>query len=270
MEESPTPIIDIRKAAWEEVKRSKELLVLFLLIGVVGNLFMLSFGVFSFALAAPWIPFIIWVAILHQSMRRKFWKQFAKEKKWIYTKNAPVEKEQALIFDEGHSGKIQNMVKGGLDDTTARIFEFSFSRGHGKHQTTYYYTAFGFQFSEGAFPHCYLNRLHKGYDVSHKGERILLPAELEEKFHLYAPRKYEIEALAIFTPDMLEFFLDEKWPHDIELVDQELLIFRKEFVNTKQELEMEFTEAQKLMRKLAPKLQQANFTPIGDMPHVLN
>jgi hypothetical protein len=63
--------------------------------------------------------------------------------------------------------------------------------------------------------------------------------------------------------------VDEQWPHDIELIDQELLIVKFKYINTSSELEDALSRAERLVTYLTPQLSRARFSPIGDHAHTL-
>ena len=142
----------------------------------------------------------------------------------------------------------------------------------GRHKTTYHYLIFEVKF-RGAFPHLYLNNITNGEYISFGDKLFLpklsLPSQFEKKFILYAPKQYEIEALEIFSPDVLDFFLTEKWPHDLELTEGELIIARPHRVNSTEELETELQSVRKLVDRLSPTLNRMRFAPIGDFTPAL-
>ena len=81
-----------------------------------------------------------------------------------------------------------------------------------------------------------------------------------------APKEYEIEALEIFTPDVLASLLDNKFGHDVEFVNQEMLIFFYGQISDPEQLEREFKRALDLEDLLDEKLDRFKFEQIGDMP----
>lgn len=131
----------------------------------------------------------------------------------------------------------------------------------------YPYVVFAFKF-DGSFPHIYLNNKHNSYSVS-TGENIPLPLEFGNKFLLSAPRKYEIEALQIFTPDVLVKILDNSLTYEIEFVGQEVLMFADGVINDFEKLEKDFNMALQLEDLLDEKLDRVKFNKIGTMPHTL-
>lgn len=216
----------------------------------------------------PVLAVAIYFALVRNKILGSFWKRFAEINGWeYYDGHTDPEKEAGLMFRQGNNKIISHLIRGSINNRHFRIFSYEFSTGSGRHRRTYSYTVFAFKFN-GFFPHIYLNNKHNSYNIN-AGEKISLPAEFEKKFSLSAPRKYEIEALAIFTPDILASLLDNGFAHDVEFVDQEVLIFADGQVDKFEKLEREFNLALKLEDMLDEKLDRFKFQPIGDMPHIL-
>jgi hypothetical protein len=273
-------IRDISHTTIEKIIASKwKWLFLVVLPSAVLDIFIFRFSGYGLsdpeykimALLLPWLAIgLFWYAKVNYEVRIKFWQQFARRNGWKYSKTSALEHEEALVFAESkRRTKITNTVRGEIYGLPARIFESSFTIRKGRDYNTFHYINFGFRFN-GYFPHLYLNRLDNVHNIKNSGVRIRLPTEFEKKFHLYGPIEYEMEALEIFTPDVLQSLLGIDWPHDIELVDQELLIFRPGGVNNQKELEKEFSLATKLRNYLAPKLNRVRFNKIGDYPELLS
>jgi len=210
----------------------------------------------------------VYIAVVQNETRTSFWKRFAEVNGWRYAESGDPSIEQGMMFEQGNSRRITHVIEGGIDERRFRIFNYEFSIGSGKNKKTYYYAAFAFRFN-GLFPHIYLNHRRNSYSIR-AGEEVPLPEEFKEKFSLSAPRKYEIEALAIFTPDVLARLLDNGFAHDVEFVDQEVIIFADGRINTFDALEKEFDQALALEDMLDEKLDRFKFQPIGDMPHHLH
>ncbi len=221
----------------------------------------LSYGLILLA------PLILYVIYVNQKIRKRFWMEFASVNSWQYLEQGNPEQESGVMFRQGDRRSISNVILGLINGRQFRIFSYSFGVGQGKSERIYNYTVFTFKFN-GSFPHIYLNHKHNFYGVS-VGETIQLPSEFEKKFTLMAPRKYEIEALEIFTPDVLVKLLDNGFSHDVEFINNEVLIFTSGIMNSSEELEKEFKIALEIEDLLDEKLDRFKFSKIGNMPHNL-
>ena len=212
--------------------------------------------------------------------RSVFWKEFALRNGWGYSPKLDLSKEPAILLKQGNSGRSAKYeLRKTIDGKQVRIFYYTFTVRVGKHTYTYSYTVIGFTFS-GSFPHLYLDRALNtsgatkislgSFGVKVDLPPVSLPSEFEEKFKLYVPQKYEMEALQIFTPDILIRLLDIDFKYDIEFINQEVLIFIDGEIDSLEKLEHEFEAAKKIRDLLAPTLNSIKFSPIGDRPYYLS
>jgi len=214
---------------------------------------------------------IFFLAYQLAKARTKFWQEFAAYRNWTYEASLNAKPFTGVMFASGrgiHSKRIVNVVSGTDEGRSARIYEYTFSIGHGKHSTSYAYTVFEFSFA-GAFPHLYLDCKKDFFSVRPKGE-LMLPEPYKEHFRFYAPEQYEIEALAIVDPSLLEFLTNESWIHDLELIDGRLLVFTQGLIGTLAQLEERYAKAKALALRLAPTLDHSRLAPIGDNPTTLS
>lgn len=261
-------ITNINKGVWQILKAEKDWWFAGICSTIIFGFIIYYFGARNlYWFFSPLLVFGLRFGIIAGRVRKDFWQQFAASQGFGYKETSNIEHESALFFAEGESPTIDHVIEGTIEGRKMRVFEYSFY-GSGKSKRTHEYTVFAFQF-DGAFPHLYLDQIKNSYGIGVRGERIPVPHDFEKDFTLYGPRKYEVEALAIFTPQVFAALLDEEWPHDIELVKQELLIFRDTSIRTSKELEDELERDLALMRLLAPALDRATLTQIGDYPHSL-
>lgn len=205
---------------------------------------------------------IVYFFYISKQAEKEFWRQFAKGKDFTYSPNGDISREKALMFNRGTNKSSSHFVQGTYEGVSMRIFNYHFQVGIGKSAEHHDYVVFEFTL-HGSFPHLYLNRIDSGYGFV-TGEKIPLPREFEKRFNLHAPKEYEIEALEIFTPDLLSVLFDDNLRHDIEIVDGELLVFREGHIRDTAALEHEFEGALRWYKHFAAKLNAARFTQIGD------
>lgn len=216
-----------------------------------------------------WLFLLIMFYIMSATNKARdaFWKQVAQNNGWEYKGTVDDVVEPGIMFKQGKGQNIEHLLLGNVDGRAFRMFKYSFTIGEDKNETTYWYTVFAFRF-EGAFPHIYLNNKHNSYSIS-AGEKLPLPLEFEKQFLLSAPKKYETEALEIFTPEILTKLLDGGFTHDIELVDHELIMFVDGSTDSFKKLEKEFNKAMELEDIFDEKLDKFKFEKIGDIQYNL-
>lgn len=211
---------------------------------------------------------VIYFLWLQNKVANEFWEELAKINGWEYKRKVDGNfNRPGVMLQQGRDHDVKHLISGEVDGRPFRVFNYSFSIGEGKSKTIYPYTVFAFKFN-GSFPHIYLNNKHNRYNMR-LGENLPVPSEFEKQFYLSAPRKYEIEALEIFTPDLFAKLIDGEYTHDIELVDHELIMFVDGYINKITNLEKEFNRVLELEDLLDEKLDRFKFHPIGDMPHQL-
>lgn len=221
-------------------------------------------GGYEIVVLIPFVAVILYAGFVREKVKILFWKQFAELNGWKYKDRSDHNQEQGIMFRQGHGRIIYYCIEGLIGGRNFRIFNYNFSIGYGKHRKTYFYTVFAFKF-KGSFPNIYLNNKANSYSIR-VGESIPLPSEFEKSFSLSAPKEYEIEALEIFTPDVLARLLDNKFGHDVEFVNQEMIIFSDGQINNSEKLEKEFKRALELEELLDEKLDRFKMETIGDMP----
>lgn len=215
--------------------------------------------------------FLIFLMFGLIKLQELFWKETAEGLGYAYVKNPPITAD-ALMFREGHGRSTGHGLLGHLsDEHPFRFFQYSYVTGSGKSRQTHNFCVFEVSFS-GTFPHLYLNNKHNKNLSGMKDmflPRITLPTEFEKQFSLYVPKGYEIEALELFTPDLLAQILDMKWKHDVELVQQKLYVFSERYITKREQLVEELSRLKTLTEYIAPKLDQSRLYTIGDLKHSL-
>lgn len=264
-------IKSIPKAVWNTVKVRWQfwtILAIGFILGVILMVLTVKHSVdYARSLVIPFIIIFVYIYSFQNKIRTSFWKQIADINSWQYKHYGDFEQELGVMFRQGNNRHISHIIDGNIDGRSFRIFNYDFAVGSGKSKKTYHYTVFSFKFN-GSFPHIYLNNRHNRYSVS-VGEKIPLPGEFEKSFSLSAPKEYEIEALEIFTPEILARLLDGGFTYDIEFVDKEMLVFTDGLINNSEELIQKFNQALELEDLFDEKLDKFKFQPIGDMPYSL-
>ncbi len=202
---------------------------------------------------------------LQNKLRGNFWSELARDQSWIYEVGGDVSTETGLMFKEGHSRKANHTLKGNLDFSPFKIIDYQFFVNRGEAQIPFNFVSFIFNLNS-QFPHCYLDKKENSYQIKGLGKSLSLPREFEKQFELWVPAGYEMEALQIFTLDLMANLLDFKLPYDIELVDQKLIIYVEGIVYGKQNFEKELDTAIKIKNIFLPKLEHFKFTPIKEHP----
>ncbi|MFA6000207.1 MAG: hypothetical protein WC783_04510 [Candidatus Paceibacterota bacterium] len=268
-------VLDANKAFSQILKKRREKIMLAILVVAICIFILFKFfpntimnpSLVLFITSIPLFIMIMWLAILYSKIRQAFWKQIALKYNWTYTPTKDISREKALLFSMGHSKITENGITGNYINNPFYIFEYQYTIGSGKHSRTYNFTVFEVKFT-GTFPHLYLNYKNDWYSNSpsmfSSFVKISLPQEFADKFKLYVPKEYEIEALQIFTPDVFSLLLDSEWDYDMEFVDGELIIYSNTRFGNFVELDNELNKIKKFVDILSPLLNRFQLHKIGD------
>lgn len=212
--------------------------------------------------------FLVYFGYVYNKTRSLFWKEVAALNHWVYTSKISDIPQEGAIFQRGRNRRIEHYFSGVINgDRQFELFQYLFVTGSDDEPQRHKFSIITFTF-KGQFPHIYLNSKRDVYDVDN-GETLPLPLEFENKFSLHAPRKYEIEALAIFTTDVLQKILEIGLVYDVEFVGQKMLVCIEGSVDTIEKLEQELGIALELEDLFDNKLDTFKFHKIGDMPYHL-
>lgn len=268
-------VLDTKIMFWDTLRKKTDKLLIFFLLSLVWSsaCVILSEGIlysefWILVLLLPWLLILVWLAYIYIEIREAFWRQLALKYHWEYTLSKNLTKEKALLFKQGHTPLVYHGISGSYNNQPFHIFEYQYTVGSGKHQTTYSFTVFEVKFT-GTFPHLYLN--HRGDWYSNTPSmfsslaQISVPKEFADRFKLYAPKEYEIETLEIFTPEIFALLLDLKWNHDMEFVDGELVIYRRVTFSSFTKLDAELGKIKKFVDILSPRLNRLKLEKVGDI-----
>lgn len=147
-----------------------------------------------------------------------------------------------MIFDEGHSRFIR--LAFGFPGR-AEIGNYTYVTGSGKNRTTHHW-AYVKTKLDRRLPHMVLDAKKNNFlgkfsnltDTFDKSQTLSLEGDFDTHFTLYAPQQYERDALYIFTPDVMAALIDSGSSYDMEVIDDELYIYRVSHFNLASEQEL--------------------------------
>ncbi|MFA6354367.1 MAG: hypothetical protein WCX12_01630 [Candidatus Paceibacterota bacterium] len=249
------PIENVNASTWTLIKnkyRSKSIAVL--IIAVFVAIFLNPFFVIV-------IGFIYYIYIRNK-VQAEFMRQFATAQKFEYAENMPLDAVKGRLFKLGHSQTIENVVSGNYQNRPLKIFNYQYTVGGGKNQTTHQFTVLEISFSETIFPHILLqSETMMRFDATSWGEKnqdteINLEEQFRKNYHLFATDGYEIEVLQIFTGEMLEFLGQKGSNFSIEFAENRMYIYDDLFISKITELRGIFGLAEKILDLSGPLLDR--------------
>lgn len=147
-----------------------------------------------------------------------------------------------MIFDEGHSRKLKEII---LFPDETEIGNYEYVTGNGKNRNTHYWAYVKVRLPR-KLPHMVLDakknnifgKISNLTDIFDRTQVLSLEGDFNEHFTLYAPKQYERDALYVFTPDVMAKVIDSGSAYDMEVVDDELYLYRSGKINLASETEL--------------------------------
>jgi hypothetical protein len=191
------------------------------------------------------VPFLIYLGILgniRSKILHEFYKKFAQTNGFSYSLTSYEVERSGSIFQVGHSRKIEDLIEGKIGDFPVAIFNYYYTVGSGKSSRSYSGTVWEIDLKTPVPPMLLLVDWHYfGDDLSDNNinyiNKIELDPALEKNFNLYVEKKFEIEALQIFTPDFLNALLENFNNFSLDFTGNCVYIYSKDVIKNKAGLE---------------------------------
>lgn len=141
-----------------------------------------------------------------------------------------------MIYSHGTSRMSTDVVRG----TTPRFVEFGnyqYTTSNGKNSTTHRWGYVAIKL-DVPLPHIVLDALSDntlGSDVAagfSPEQRLSLEGDFDRYFSLFCPSGYEVDALYLFTPDIMARFIDNLAQLNVEIVDDWMFFYTRRPVST--------------------------------------
>ncbi len=161
----------------------------------------------------------------------------------------------------GHSKSVSNVVSGTYRQCPMELFDYRYTVGSGKNSHTYPFTVFELRF-DIAMPDIVLDNkaCPTGAESVFGGfsglETIRLEGDFSDVFTLGVRKDYEIEALQVFTPDVMAVLMDKGRDFSMEIVGGQLFLYAKNTIETRQALIRFFDLARYFAETLVPRFVQ--------------
>jgi hypothetical protein len=191
-------------------------------------------------------------------IQHEFMQQFAAANGFSYAPTGSRNGLDGSLFQIGHSQSVQDVVSGQFQNYPISLFTYIYVTGGGKSQQTHRYTVYELQFAV-TLPDMLLENGSHTFGESLADhfsgkELVKLEGDFNKYFSLNIPKGYEVEALEIFTPDVMQELIDKAKAFSFEIVNNHLFIYDNSVVGTKQGLNDLYSLAQYLVEKLGPVL----------------
>lgn len=206
-------------------------------LGVGSALVSHNGSVFSFAPALFWfliIAGVIYFASVAINVRYRFLvrlERFAKRNGIEFKYNTAIAAYYpGMIFDEGHSRQVNEVL---VFPSLGEIGNYTYVTGSGKNRSVHNWAYIRVKLPR-KLPHMVLDAKKNNIfgkfsnltDTFDGSQTLALEGDFNDYFTLYAPKQYERDAFYVFTPDVMARLIDSGSGFDMEVIDDELFIYR--------------------------------------------
>lgn len=250
------PVTQADIAAFRAVKTKPQnkaaAIIVFALLGIVGfiSVITLVVGAFihgAFNSAAPLTFSIMAIAIFFvviatraQLKRRAKLYKFAAANGLEFRYDTADPGYPGMIFDEGDSRTIQEAL---LFKDGTEIGNYQYSTGSGKSRQTHSWGYVRIKLTR-RLPNMVLDSRKNNFlgsnlpDTFSRGQTLSLEGDFNNYFTLYAPKEYERDALYVFTPDVMAAVIDTGQAYDMEVIDDNLMLYMPGLVALNSEIKL--------------------------------
>jgi hypothetical protein len=173
---------------------------------------------------------IVGYAIAQSKAQTAFMAQFAAANGYAFSPKASMDGLDGAFFRIGRDQRRYDLVSGSYGNYPIELFLYQYAIGQGKYMQVYVYTVFRLRF-DTAMPDLVLEQ--KNYPVersiltsaARQKEFVSLEGDFNKYFTLSIPKGYEVEALEIFTPEIMATLVEKCASLDLEIVGTDLFIY---------------------------------------------
>ncbi len=223
---------------------------------VVGGV--LVFGGFFFG--PLWFFALLWFiggfAIARSKVYVEFFKQFATANGFLYEEKGDCGSVEGNLFGRGHSQGMSHVVSGAYQTFPIRFFTYQYTEGQGKNQQTHQFTVAELVFG-GSLPDIIVDSKADMYvdgGLFGKFKTLKVGNGFDDYFTLKVPEDLEIEALEVFTPEIMEQLMSRGRGYSFEFIGTKLYVWKPGTQKTSAQLRELLSLAHYLIVALAPRL----------------
>lgn len=204
-------------------------------------------------------------ALMYQKMQSIFMEQVAKTLNYKYVPLLDLSAMTGNLFKIGHSQQVKNVIIGVYNNLPIKIFNYNFSTGSGKQRRDFRYTIFEIE-TKSEIPNMILMKndffaLTDLNALTSGKEKLNLEGDFNKYFKLYIVKDFQIEALQIFTPDIMAELIDKFKNVDmnIEINSNKIYLFFEKVISKKDEILLSYSLIQKFSEKFTHNINDVGY-----------
>ncbi len=258
------PITDVNAGTVTYLKKHPLWIVIPFGVFIVAAVFVLAYP--SIAPGDRWgsiavsllLLVVVPIGIVQQKVQDEFMRQFAAANGYQFSVfGGDYSTLDGALFRLGNGVRnIRDVVSGAYLNLPIALFDYSYETGSGKNRQVHRYTVFQLGF-DTAMPDLLLERksfLSSDSLMSKLPEHIKLEGDFDKEFNLTIKKGYEIEALEIFTPDVMAELMDRCRKFSLEIVNNHLFVYDNKVVENKADLDAFYGVVRYFAETLGPVL----------------
>lgn len=209
-----------------------------------------------------WVPFmtgLVAFVFLQYRGAALFYKGLAAAWSWQYVESWPLADFKGSLIRVGHGHHMRYVLVDNAQNPSRVIGDFEYAVGSGKTAQNFSGT-FARVTVAGVMPHVLLAVDKQRFDnqilfISSNLVAVRLEQAYEEVFGLYVESGFELEALQLFSSDVLDKLLHEWSGYTFECVGKEVYVYAPQLLDTRVAAEQLLALLNYLLKDLAPRLQ---------------
>lgn len=274
-EDIAAPITDVSHSLFEYIWTKKRLLVLtvgptiivyeVLVVAFLGPLFFNQTGggadssnngkAIGTLLVLPLAVIGGWYSKLKNELEAAFLEEFALKNGYGFNQNGAVDETYGSIFRYPGAQKVSDVIAGTFGGHDFRLFLYQLTVGSGRYQQIFQDTVIELDL-DGKLPPVFVLNKKSRYgslnvaSVFGSNNTVKLEGDFSQYFTVYVPSGQEVQALAVFSPDVMALMEDESKHLSVELAGNKAYIYYGGFVSSADSLGQMYDLAKKLIVKL--------------------
>ena len=212
----------------------------------------------------PYILFALWLAAIKKRYEAVFLAEFAQANNYTFEKNGAVDKTYGSlfridgtqvggIFRVNRAQTVSDVVSGSYHNNPIRLFLHSIQVGRSSVETTVLEVDVG-----GKLPSLLLTSkkaqsqsyyLNKSFGTK---ESLSLEGDFNKYFQLYGNPKNKVEALEVFSPDVMALLEDSAQNLCVEFAANRIYLYKNGYISNINDLTHLFAVAKRLVEKIEP------------------
>ena len=192
-----------------------------------------------------------------QKAMGSFLEKFASEIGYSFDDISGIDSVDGTIFDFGDSQKLSKIVAGKYFNQDTRLFIFNTMVGSGKSRHVERFSVLEISF-DAILPNILLDNHHNNisewYTIGTRANetKLSLEGDFQKYFTLYVAKEYEVEALQILTPEIMQMFMDKAGNMGVEMYKNKVYLYYPGEISKKEQLLAIYGLAKEIILKLGP------------------